>query len=327
MALLTPPPAAPQRGDSTTFSSRVDAFITWLITFVSQMLALVSSLNALAAGGAYAIPYIVDLSSTADGDPTAGLLRFNSATQNAATTIYLDLLGSDSIDYTSIIDTFDASTNPVKGSIRLVKMGDPTKFLTFSVTARTTATGYRKLTLANTGGSSVSPFAAGDGVVLQFQRAGDKGDPGTLTQVLWVRDEKPAGTQGGSAGAGQTVQRTLNTVKRNTMTGASLASNQVTLPAGTYRIGFSVPGYNVGNHQAWVYNVTDGTVLVTGTSEYCGSASTRSGAINCEVVLAASKVVEVRHYTYAQNLSGGQGMSGGSGQTEVYTDLLIEKVA
>jgi hypothetical protein len=179
MALLTPPPTPIiQRGDRTTFANRVDAFITWLITFVSQMLTLVSSLNTLAAGGAYSIPYVIDLSSTVDSDPTAGLLRFNAAIQNAATTIYLDLLGSDGIDYTSIIDIFDASTSAAKGSIRLVKMGDPTKFLTFSVTGRTTATGYRKLTLVNTGGSSASPFAAGDSVVLQFQRNGDKGDLG-----------------------------------------------------------------------------------------------------------------------------------------------------
>jgi hypothetical protein len=331
MALLTPPPAAPQRGDSTTFSSRVDAFITWLITFVSQMLALVSSLNTLAAGGAYSIPYVVDLSSTADGDPTAGLLRFNSATQNAATTIYLDLLGSDGIDYTSIIDTFDASTNPVKGSIRLVKMGDPTKFLTFSVTARTTATGYRKLTLVNTGGSSASPFAAGDGVVLHFTRAGDKGDPGTLTQVLWVRDEKVSGSAAGDSVAGATVQRTLNTIKRNTITGASLSSNQVTLPAGTYRISFTAPAYCAGAHKAWLYNVTDGAVLLAGTSDYSGgagsaSASSRSGAINCEIVLAASKVLEVRHYTFATS-SPGLGFASSSGQAEVYTELFVEKVA
>jgi hypothetical protein len=43
----TPPPAidpapapAPQRGDRATFSDRVDAFVTWLITAVTQFYAL-----------------------------------------------------------------------------------------------------------------------------------------------------------------------------------------------------------------------------------------------------------------------------------------------
>jgi hypothetical protein len=178
MSSLTPPPNKPQRGVRATFANQLDAFIAWLINFVVEMAALVAGLNTLAAGSAYAIPYTVDLSSTADADPTAGKLRFNAATQNATTTIYLDLTGSDGADYTSIIDQFDASTSAVKGQIRIVKQGDPTKFLTFDVTARTTATGYRKLSLTNTGGSSASPFLAGDGVLIKFTRTGDKGVQG-----------------------------------------------------------------------------------------------------------------------------------------------------
>jgi hypothetical protein len=41
---MTPTPTpAPQRGDRLTFSARVDAFITWMITFVTEVAALASN--------------------------------------------------------------------------------------------------------------------------------------------------------------------------------------------------------------------------------------------------------------------------------------------
>lgn len=138
--------------------------------------AALASVNAIAAGGAYALPYTFD-SATADTDPGAGKLRLSSATQNASTTMRLDVLANGQ-DVSSILDAFDASSSTVKGSIRLVKLGDATKWLTFDVTARAAPTGYRNITVANTGGSSASPFVAGDPVMLLFQRNGDKGDIG-----------------------------------------------------------------------------------------------------------------------------------------------------
>ena len=134
-------------------------------------------------GGAITIGYTFDTTTT-DADPGNGKLRLNNATQNTATTIYADLLDSLASDWTTALDTFDDSTNTVKGSIRLVKSGDATKFLTFNVTAVTTATGYRKITIANTASSTSSPFANGDSILLCFDRAGDKGADGAGSFVL-----------------------------------------------------------------------------------------------------------------------------------------------
>jgi hypothetical protein len=168
--------------DQQTFDNLWAAVLAALPTFGAQFNAGVAAFNAVAAGSAYAIPYTVDLSSTADADPTAGKLRFNAANQNAATTLFADLLGSDTVDYTSILDQFDASTSTVKGQIRIVKQGDPAKFLTFDVIARTVATGYRKLVVTNTGGSSANPFSASDAVLIKFTRTGDVGSAGTLVR-------------------------------------------------------------------------------------------------------------------------------------------------
>ena len=53
---------------------------------------------------------------------------------------------------------------------------------------------------------------------------------------LHVRDEKAANTPGGTFTASAWQKRDLNTVKTNQISGASLASNQITLPAGTYHV-------------------------------------------------------------------------------------------
>ena len=132
--------------------------------------------NAALAGSAYALPYIFD-SGTADADPGAGKLRLSSATQNTATVMRVDLTAGGQ-DYTKLIDTMDGSTSIIKGSIRLAKQGDLSKWMTFDVTARGAPAGYRNLAVVCTDSSSPSPFSAGDALMLFFQRNGDRGQPG-----------------------------------------------------------------------------------------------------------------------------------------------------
>jgi hypothetical protein len=75
---------------------------------------------------------------------------------------------------------------------------------------------------------------------------------------LHVRDEKSTGTNGGGSTAATVHTRTLNTVVINRISGASLASDQVTLPAGTYRVQASCPtASGAGSNRAQLYNVTD----------------------------------------------------------------------
>jgi hypothetical protein len=330
MPLLTAPPSKPQRGDRKNFAKMVDAFIAWLINFVGEMLALISSLNILASGSAYTFAYTVDLSSTADADPTSGKLRFNAANQNAATSLYLDLLGADGVDNTSMLDQLDGSTSTVKGQIRIVKQGDPTKFLTFDVMARTTATGYRKLTVANTGGSSANPFGANDAVLIKFSRTGDGGaswDP----PVMYVRTEATSGAGGGSLVAGAWTPRTFNTTKRNAIAGASLSSGVVTLPAGMYEIEASAPGYTTNSHQVRLYNVTDSTVIEVGTSEYnfsTGNVMTRS-SVRAYFTIAAgtTKTIRLDHWAQSSVSGSSGGVFTGSGAIEVYAEMKITKRA
>lgn len=170
---LDPTQLPNQSQDQTTFDNNMGNLIQTLPAFAQQVNDTAGQINSAVAGGAYALPYVFD-SGTADADPGPGRLRLSSATQNAATALRLDVLAGGQ-DVSSILDQFDASTSDVKGSIRLVKVGDPSKWLTFNVMARTAPSGYRNLTVVNTGGSSASPFANGDGLLVFFQRNGDIG--------------------------------------------------------------------------------------------------------------------------------------------------------
>lgn len=182
---LDPTTMPSQSQAQATFDQNMAAFFANLPVFGSQFNASIANYNASFSGNAYAIPYTIDLSSTTDADPGAGNLRLDNATQNLATTLRMDLLGAGgTIDYTSMIDTFDASTSTVKGQIRIVKQGDASKFLFFDVTARATPTGYRNISVTPRASSSANPFVNGDAVLLFFQRTGDKGNAGTQTYQL-----------------------------------------------------------------------------------------------------------------------------------------------
>lgn len=122
--------------------------------------------------GAVGIEYSFDTTTT-NSDPGAGKLRLDNATQNIATTIRADLTDSLGSDMTALLDTLDDATSPVKGAIMLVKKGDPSKFLTFNVTALATPAGYRNITVVNTASSAANPFANNDAIQLLFARTGD----------------------------------------------------------------------------------------------------------------------------------------------------------
>lgn len=145
---------------------------SWVNVWKSGSLA---ALSTGIPGGAITFSQVIDTSSTADADPGNALLRFNNATQNAATTLYLDLLDYALTDMTAVIDTVDKSTDLLRASLRLTKYDDPTKWLIYSVTARTTASGYRKITVANVASSTATPFANGDRVIVTFSRTGSAG--------------------------------------------------------------------------------------------------------------------------------------------------------
>lgn len=161
--------------------------------------------------------------------------------------------------------------------------------------------------------------------------------PGVFgSQILHVRDEKTSGTNNTDiASANVWSTRTLNTTKTNSITSASLSSNQITLPAGTYLIMATTPhrlNSDTGPRggKAKLYNVTDASDTVIGTTfalESNNSGTSVRGDLNSHIngvfTIAGSKVFDIR------SICSGSGnvLAQGQSTTEVYTDVLIWKIA
>ncbi|GAB3416616.1 hypothetical protein NX774_12255 [Massilia agilis] len=321
------PAQLPSQARPDTLDVDTENVFAALPAIVAEMDATAASMNAYSAGTAYAIPYTFDATTT-DADPGAGKIRFDNATQSSTTTLRLDLVGSNGVDYTPLLDSFDASTSAVKGQLRIEKAADPTKFIAFNVTGRAAPAGYRNIAVSYVGISGANPFATGDALILKFQRTGDKGDtPSLVTGVLHLRDEKPTNSVGGTSTGGVNT-RTLNTTRRNTISGATVSGNQWTLPAGTYRMQANAPCCGAARHQAYIYNVTDAVAYVGGSEFASSSAQTRSFVAPVEVVLTAAKTFELRHYVAPAATTNDLGIGASvTGLVEVFSEVFVEKLS
>lgn len=152
--------------------------------------------------GALAIRYVFSTTIT-DSDPGNGRLRLSATQQDAALTIRADTLDINGVDVSGILDAFDDSTSAVKGSLRIYKVSDPTKWLVFAVTALASPSGYRNITVSNIAASETSPFDDGDTVLLTFTPAGDKGQTGNTGA------DGADGADAGSAAATRTALAAL----------------------------------------------------------------------------------------------------------------------
>jgi hypothetical protein len=123
--------------------------------------------------------------------------------------------------------------------------------------------------------------------------------------------------------------RTLNTLVINTITGASLATNKITLAAGTYRIKASAPCNRPGYTKSYLYNVSDSSIELTGASDYATSYG--ETGLHTTVVggftIASEKEFELRHYTQSGQASNGLGLptSFADAGLEIHSEIEIFK--
>ena len=149
------------------------------------------------------------------------------------------------------------------------------------------------------------------------------------TQLLHVRDEKSAGTDGGGSSGGSVQTRDLNTVVTNEITGASLGSNQITLPSGTYYIEAYTHGYACLKHRLFLYNVTDSSYTILGSTGYARTSNAHQTITKVvgRFTIAAQKVFDLRQYFSATQSGSGFGVSENASRTEYYTNAQIWKVS
>ncbi len=152
------------------------------------------------------------------------------------------------------------------------------------------------------------------------------GPPGSITitgapPYVCIQDQKPQNTAGGTFTSGAWRTRVLNTFIANDLSLATLATNQITLPAGRYRAHVKCPADFVNHHQGRLQNITSGGTLLLGTTEMSQAAGADVGSssfIMGRFDLASVSVLEVQHQCITTNNTNGFG-SPGNITTEVYT--------
>lgn len=140
---------------------------------------------------------------------------------------------------------------------------------------------------------------------------------------LHVRDEKSSGTAGTTYSAGAYQQHTLNTVVHNSVAGASLASNQVTLPAGDWQVNASVIVVNAVQRIA-IYSVTDSSYLVLGLNNGTAGAVGGPGAYLVGTFTLAGPAVIELHW---RGSNTGAALALSFGDAEIYADVVFEKLS
>jgi hypothetical protein len=155
---------------------------------------------------------------------------------------------------------------------------------------------------------------------------------GATRSFAIFQDNKAISTAGGTFTSGAWRTRDLQTTQVNNITGASLASNQITLPAGTYVVLANAPAYAVFRHQSRLQNITDSTTTLTGTIEFTSTSNqvvTRSFIIG-QFTITGSKVFEVQHRASDTKNGDGFGTSEdnqlGGVVTNIYANIQIEKI-
>ena len=115
--------------------------------------------------------------NNAASDPGSKKLRFSNTLASSTNAIHLnDIAGPGTTDISAIWNALDASTNPIKGYIKLTKVDDISVFAVFQVSDVTDNTGW--FTLAVTYVSSNGAFSLNDDLIVSLVESGAQGVQG-----------------------------------------------------------------------------------------------------------------------------------------------------
>ena len=155
--------------------------------------------------------------------------------------------------------------------------------------------------------------------------------PGAFeSALLHVVDEQATNTAGGGTTEDNWTLRVINTVRTNEITGASLGSNQITLPAGTYWVeGSSATGNAVEETHTRLYNTTDSSSVAHSGGSYISTWTfgTDFTPARGRFTIAGEKVFEWQMMTDRTTATVGWGYNFNTpaSVTNIYTDIRIWK--
>jgi hypothetical protein len=148
---------------------------------------------------------------------------------------------------------------------------------------------------------------------------------GTAEEII-LTDEQPSGTAGGTFTSGSWTTRVLNTIGPSAAMAfgiVTLSSNQFLLYPGAYSIEVTVPAYDVGVHQARIFNVTGSSVEKVGPSALSSGTSIDPATISHCLMPSVRTVYEIQHQCQITKADTGLGLAAGFGEPETYAKVVI----
>ena len=158
--------------------------------------------------------------------------------------------------------------------------------------------------------------------------SGASGASLNIDNYFHAQDQKSSNTDGGTLTGGSFITRVFNTVVTNSISGASLSSNQITLPSGTYYVWGRAPTIGTARTKTILHNATDNSTILIGTSDDANGnyATQTDGSVVGKFVLGSQKAIELRQRGVTVS---GKGLGEGTGYSvvEVFAEIQLWKVA
>lgn len=149
----------------------------------------------------------------------------------------------------------------------------------------------------------------------------------TTVQTALITNQQTNGSSLGSTSVGAWSSRSLTTVVQNSITGASVSSPQITLPAGTFEIFAqqsiaSTTGSSAVAKARW-RNATDSTTAISGLNCFVGAGLPTPVILQGQFTIGGTKSFTLDAFVAVANA----GTNIGSGEVEVYVSIYLRKIA
>lgn len=163
--------------------------------------------------------------------------------------------------------------------------------------------------------------------------ATDVGGVGTLTvpaelPTFHATQQEAIDVAGGSTSVNTHNLRDINTIQKNTITGATLIAGVISLPAGDYHIEAWQVGFRVGQFSSRLRDTTAPATLIVGASLFQGGGDGSSLTfIDGYFTLGVTTNVELQMFTQLAVATSGMGnIVAADGEVEIYAMIKIVKL-
>jgi len=306
--------------------------------------------------GADDIPYITINPVTNTSSISGAMPTIPSATEDNIATFDGSGNAKDSLISNNTLTLFTTATGPsdvlVADFVPVIPLIDGMPFRVRALLANTTTT--PTININSTGSKTIvkgggQPLSIGDipgpdyemllvnhasnvELLNPSSSAGASSAALSTDNLFHMQDQKTAGTNGGTFTSGTNRTRNLNTELTNNITGAFLAGDVITLPAGDYWIEASCPASQCDRHVARFFNASDVVVELTGTNAFATTSTAVPGLsmVIGLITVAGTKTFTLEHQCQTTKSSDGFGIEINSGFTvpyETYSDIKIWKVS